>query len=177
MQFNISLNFLFVCYFEPLKKGKNKVLLKFHLNFYFRSRKLWWAKLLTNRLYNPHETYVSGFFIFIALRRSQKPQSILSLLSQGLNSLPSTCSDLDLKNGHICFAKGQTNCSHRLKSSAWAPIWKFLGSRIPYSSTVPNIPAIPSIWLWLMQAILLEVTLYKISKLNNKVSCILPSLN
>ena len=46
--------------------------------------------------YEPHETYVSGFTFLLHQEGPKKPQSILSLLSRGWNSLPGACSDRDL---------------------------------------------------------------------------------
>ena len=57
---------------------------KFHISmkFDFKKRKsyfeslffsfIWWATLLTNSLYEPHGTYVSGFTFFIEPRRYKK---------------------------------------------------------------------------------------------------------
>ena len=105
MQFTISLKTIFSGCFEPLKKEQisnfNEIWLKkcenlfWVVNFSF----IWWATLLNNSSYEPHGTYVSGFTFLLQQEGPKKPQSFFSLLSQGWNSLPGACSDLDLDLG------------------------------------------------------------------------------
>ena len=88
--------------FELLKKEQiwnfNEIWLKkwenlfWTVNFSF----IWWATLLKNSSYELHGTYVSGFTFLLHQEGPKKPQSFVSLLSWGWNSLPGACSDLDL---------------------------------------------------------------------------------
>jgi hypothetical protein len=57
--------------------------------------------MLTNSLYEPHGTYVSGFTFLVHQKCPKKSHSIVSLSSRGWNSLPGACSDLDLDTKDI----------------------------------------------------------------------------
>ena len=62
---------------------------------------IWWATSLTNSLYGPHGTYLSGSAFILHQKGRKKLTSIFPLSSRGWNTLPGACSDLDLGH-HIC---------------------------------------------------------------------------
>ena len=88
MQFTIFCKTHFFWLFWAAENGTN---FKFQWNLTLHC-----FTLLNNSSYKPHGTYVSGFTFLLHQEGPKKPQSFFSLSSQGWNSLPGACSDLDV---------------------------------------------------------------------------------
>ena len=111
MIFTISNKKNSFCGFYLLKKeyisNFNEISLKKEQNYFWTLifSFVWCATYLPNSLYGPHGTYISGSTFMLHQKGPRNSQSIFPLLSQGWNTLPGACSDLDINKcmANQCF--------------------------------------------------------------------------